>query len=58
MKKTWSNVEMTELNIKATNNNPTTELKADDIITGIGYKQGTSNGSGPEYEIDYYPENN
>lgn len=55
MKKTWSNVEMTELNIEATANQPTTEMKADDIITGVGFKQGVADGSGPEYPIPYYP---
>jgi len=55
--KTWSNAEMTEIKINATNNQPTSELKADDIITGVGYKQGVSDGSGPEYPIPYYPAN-
>jgi len=57
MKKTWNNVELNELSIEATANQPTSELKADDIITGVGYKQGVSDGSGPEYPIPYYPAN-
>lgn len=57
MKKEWSAAEITELNISATANQPTRELKADDVITGVGLKQGVADGSGPEYPIPYYPNN-
>lgn len=55
MKKTWTNAEVSELNVSATMNTPTTELKADDVIVGKGYQQGVREGSGPEYPIPYYP---
>jgi len=55
MKKTWNDAAIEELSIQATANQPTNELKADDVITGVGLKQGVSNGSGPEYPIPYYP---
>lgn len=53
--KKWNNAEIVELNINATQNQPTTELKTDDVITGVGLKQGVADGSGPEYPIPYYP---
>lgn len=55
MKKMWNDVELIELSIEATANQPTHELKADDVITGVGLKQGVADGSGPEYPIPYYP---
>lgn len=55
MKKTWNDANIVELSLNATANQPTSELKADDVITGVGLKQGVADGSGPEYPIPYYP---
>ena len=57
MKKNWNNAELVEHSIMATANQPTCELKADDVITGVGLRQGVADGSGPEYPIPYYPNN-
>lgn len=58
MKRTWNNAELVELSIVSTENQPTTEMKSDDVITGVGLKQGVY-ASGvtdkPEYPIPYYP---
>lgn len=55
--KTWEKPEIETVNVQNTANQPTTELKADDVITGVGLKQGVADGSGPEYPIPYYPNN-
>lgn len=55
--KRYDKPEIKELNISSTANQPTRELKADDVITGVGLKQGVADGSGPEYPIPYYPNN-
>ncbi len=52
--KKFENAEVVELTIKATSQEPTTEMAADLFQDGY-FKQGVNSGSGPKESIDYYP---
>lgn len=56
MKREWNKASLLELTILNTNNQPTYELKADDVIIGVGLKQGEQDCEKPvDYPIPYWP---
>ncbi len=53
--KNFENAEIIELNVAATEQQPTTEMSTDLFQDGY-FKQGVGTGSGPVEQIPYYPE--